>query len=83
MQSHVLCSQARRKAAAPLLQLTVLPKLRRTVTFSGPFSFPMVILILHSMRVPFLIIKRTPEKELPSESVLFCAVNCGRVLLRK
>jgi len=43
----------------------------------------MVILILHSMRVPFLIIKRTPEKELPSESVLFCAVNCGRVLLRK
>lgn len=41
----------------------------------------MVILILHSMHVPFLIIKRTPEKELPSESVLFCAVNCGRALL--
>lgn len=38
----------------PLLQLAVLPALKRTVTFYGPFSFPMVILILHSMYVPFL-----------------------------
>lgn len=46
--------EARGRLPRTLLQLAVLPARKRTVTFYGPFSFPMVILILHSMYVPFL-----------------------------
>lgn len=40
--------------ASSLSELAALPALKRAVTFYGPFSFPVVILILHSIYVPFL-----------------------------